>query len=112
ISYCVAFNDPNPSNLWNSEFYWMRGLFVTVGGLAGPQRVQATEGDDLFLTARVYNYSLKDMAADSTIKVRFYRQEMNGTNPTGDSVLIDEVAVAPLPGFNSDSHPDTANWTT
>jgi hypothetical protein len=80
--------------------------------VAGPQRSQATEGDDVFLTARVYNYSLKDMAANSTIKVRFYRQEMNGTTPTGDSVLIDEVEVAPLPGFNSDTQPETANWTT
>ncbi|MCB0139578.1 MAG: VCBS repeat-containing protein [Caldilineaceae bacterium] len=111
-SYCVDFNDPEPNNLWNSEFYWMRGLFVTVNSLNGPQRIQAKEGDTIFLQARVYNYSLKDMAADALIKMRFYRQEVDGTNPTGNSVLIDEVTVGSLPGFNSDTNPDTPNWTT
>ena len=30
----------------------------------------------------------------------------------GDSVLIDQVAIDPLPGFNSPNSPDTPNWTT
>ncbi len=109
---CITFNDPNPANLWNSQFYWMRGLFVTVGGINGPQRTQATAGEDVLLEARVYNYSFKDMPADSKIQIRFYRQEIQGTTPVGDSVLIDQVAIDPLPGFNSDTSPDTPNWTT
>lgn len=109
---CLTFNAPDPDNLWNSEFYWMRGLFVTLNGGSGPQRNQATAGDNVFLTTRVYNYSFMDMPVDSTIKVRFYRQELNGTVPSGNSVLIDEVDIDPLVGFNSDSAPDTPNWAT
>ncbi|MDX1416438.1 MAG: hypothetical protein R3293_19720 [Candidatus Promineifilaceae bacterium] len=108
---CVSFKDPNPSNLWNSEFYWMRGLFVTVRGVNGPQRIEATAGEEVHLQARVYNYSFKDMPAGSSIKARFYRQEMIGTTPTGDSVLIAEETTAPLPGFNSQNSPNSPNWT-
>ncbi len=109
---CLTFNDPNPNDLWNSEFYWMRGLFVTLYGTDGPQRTQATAGEDVVLQTRVYNYSFKDMPADAKIQVRFYRQGIQGTTPTGDSVLIDQVAIDPLPGFNSPNSPDTPNWTT
>ena len=49
---CVSFNDPAPDDLWNSEFYQMRGLFVTVDDTTGPQRATATAGDELFLQAR------------------------------------------------------------
>ena len=109
---CMTFNDPNPSDLWNSEFYWMRGLFVTVGSVDGPQRTQATAGEDVVLQARVYNYSFKDMPAGSTIQVQFYRQAIQGTTSISDSVLIDQVTVNPLPGFNSANSPNTPNWTT
>ena len=109
---CMVFNDPNPSNLWNSQFYWMRGLFVTVGGVNGPQRTQATAEEQVTLRARVYNYSFKDMSAGSIIKVQFYRQQINGTTPSGDSVLIAEEATGPLPGFNSPNSPNLPNWTT
>ena len=109
---CMTFNDPAPNDLWNSEFYWMRGLLVTVGGEDGPQRQQANAGEAVFLEARVYNYSFKDMDAGSSIKVRFYRQEMNGTTPVGDSVLIAEQTMQPLPGFKSPNSPDTANWNS
>ena len=111
-SDCLTFNDPLPNNLWTSQFYWMRGLFVTVNSSNGPQRDQATAGDIVYLTARVYNYSLMDMPAGSKIKARFYRQKLDGTIPQGDSVLIAETEIAPLPGFNSFSAPNTPNWTT
>jgi hypothetical protein len=29
---CVQLNDPDPSDLWNSEFYWMRGCSLRFGG--------------------------------------------------------------------------------
>ena len=96
----------------DGRFYHIRGLLITLGGATGPQRTQATVGDDVFLQARVYNYSLMDMPAGSKLHTRFYRQEIDGTTPTGDSVLINEVVTAPLPGFNSDAAPDTPNLTT
>ena len=110
---CFDIKEAVPDDPWNSAFYWMRGLLVTVSSFDGPQRTVATVGDEVFLQARVYNYSLKDMAADDTIKVRFYRQEIDTNNlPLGDSVDIATVDVAPLPGFNSLLAPSTPNWTT
>jgi hypothetical protein len=84
---------PDPDNLWTSQFYWLRGLFVTINGINGPQRAQATAGDTVFLRARVYNYSLTAMAADSAVHAAFYRQEWDTrlNRPIGDSVLIEEV---------------------
>lgn len=124
---CAKFNfpEPGPNDVWTSSFYNMRGLFVTVGAPSGPQRVTATDGDTIYLQARVYNYSLMDMdvVADTdcthasrypnaVVKVRFYRQPWNTENntPIGDSVLIAETAMPPIPGFNSDG--DTPNWST
>ncbi len=109
---CLAINQPVAGDIWNSSFYWMRGLFTTVEGTSDPQRNYADVGDDVFLQARVYNYSLKDMDPESEIRVRFYRQELDGTTPTGDSVLIEDVKASPLPGFNSDASPDSPNWLT
>jgi hypothetical protein len=43
--------------------------------------------------------------------VRFYRQQISGTTPTGDSVFIAEETAAPLPGFNSANNPNSPNWT-
>ena len=112
VGDCAIPYTPLPDNLWNSQFYHMRGLLVTVGGTSGPQRAQAVVGDDVFLQARVYNYSLKDMPAGSTIKVQFYRQAINGTTPAGAGVLIAEKTANPLPGFNSAMNPEAPNWTT
>ncbi len=112
LTNCMIFNDPISSDIWNSEFHWMRGLFITLFGADGPQRTQATAGDDVMLQARVYNYSFKDMPSDAKIQVRFYRQPIQGTTPLGNSVIIDQVAVDPLPGFNSPNSPDTPNWAT
>ncbi len=68
--------DPTPKGLFNSQFYWLRGFFVTPADAVGqgPQLGQATEGDVLALQVRVYNYSLLDMDL-GTIKVDFYAQE-------------------------------------
>ena len=106
---CVSFNAPDPDEVWTSGFYHMRGLLVTVGGHSGPQRARAEEGQHVFLRARIYNLSLKDMDPGTEIHVRFYRQEWNPDNtPKGDSVLISEQVISrPLPGFNTLSN----NWT-
>ena len=112
VGDCALPYNPMPDNLWNSQFYHMRGLLVTVDGYAGPQRARAAVGDDIYLQARVYNYSFKDMPTGSTIHTRFYRQEINGTTLVGNSVLIAEETSNPLLGFNSDTNPETPNWTT
>ena len=105
---CVSFNAPEPNDVWTSGFYQMRGLLVTVGAQSGPQRARAKEGERVFLRARVYNLSLKNMDPGTRVHARFYRQEWNPDNtPKGDSVLIiEEVISHPLPGFNADSN----NW--
>ena len=46
---CFTIRDISPpgspaSDVWINNFYPMRGLFVTVGGTAGPQRNQANVG--------------------------------------------------------------------
>lgn len=68
--------DPTPHGLFSSQFYWLRGFFITPVGAEGqgPQLQQAGVGDVLALQARVYNYSLQDMNL-GTIKVDFYAQE-------------------------------------
>ena len=111
---CARFNSPDPSDIWNSEFYWMRGLLVRVDGDAGPQRTQATAGDQVFLTARVYNYSLKAMPAGSKVRVRFYRQPWDTSShlSIGNSVLIQENIVDPILPFNDPEQSDSPNWVT
>ncbi|MEQ9619826.1 MAG: VCBS repeat-containing protein [Deltaproteobacteria bacterium] len=97
-------------------FYHMRGFFVVPETLPdtpcddheaiGPQRTRAVEGDTLLLCARVYNLSLTDMPAGSEVMVRFYRQEWDGSNLTGDSVLIggtQTLPVIPPSGNNPDN---------
>ena len=102
---CLEFNPPYLDDLWNSEFHWMRGLQVTVNSDQGPQRIDAVAGDEVFLQARVYNYSFKNMPAGSEIQVRFYRQQIDPQTKDllGNSVLIQQVSAAPLPGFDSQS---------
>jgi hypothetical protein len=70
---------------------------------------QANAGDVLTLQARVYNYSLAPMPTGSQVHVRFYFQPMNGTVPAGDSVLIGEQELDPIPPFNDDANA-SPNW--
>ena len=71
--------DPSPSGLFSSQFYWLRGFFITPADAIGqgPQLYQADEGDVLGLQVRVYNYSLRDMDSiiGAEVKVDFYAQE-------------------------------------
>jgi hypothetical protein len=101
----------NPSQLWTSGFYHMRGLIVQVGDEAtGPQVVNSVVGDDVHLTARIYNNSFKDFDAGTIIKAQFYRQQWDPTNvePIGNSALIEEVVTSPVAAFNSESA--IPNW--
>ena len=109
---CMSFNEPKSDDLWNSEFYWMRGLAIQIGAASGPQRDTAVAGDEVYLTARIYNYSLTEMEDGTEVKVRFYRQPWNTTTnqAVGDSVLIAETTVDDdtIPPFSQSA----SNWTT
>jgi hypothetical protein len=111
---CATFNAPDLTDLPTSEFYWMRGLFVTPASAQGqgPQTTFVTAGDALLLEARVYNYSLADMAPDTRVRVRFYGQRWDNTagHFSGDAFLIGEQVAQPIPGFNSPSAGSGYNW--
>lgn len=108
------FNDADPEQPASSDFYVMRGLYVTPASSdgEGPQTTQASAGDPIRLEARVYNYSLVDMPTDSRVRVRFYGQPWNHqtSNFGGDPFVIDEVLLAPIPGFNSGGAGQEPNW--
>ena len=64
------------------------------------------------LRVRVYNYSLVDMESETAVKVRFYGQPWDhGKNQfMGNSFLIGEDTLAPIPGFNTGTGGDAPNW--
>ena len=114
----VAFNAANPGNPVSSHFYHMKGLFVTspnnVG--SGPTLTTATIGDQLALTARVYNFSLKDTDDPSlaqpaaTVYVDFYGQSYSNGNVTGYAFEIGQAKLTqPIPGYKSTRH-QGPNW--
>lgn len=112
---CMLFRVPSEDDeyLWNDAFYRMRGFFVrpySELGLDGPNRTTADEGQQMVLEARVYNYSMLPMDDDTKVKVRFYVQEMDGWSyrPVGDSVLLGEDELDPLPGHSNPLN--YANW--
>ena len=101
----ASFNDRHPNRPpQNEPFYHMKGLFITQSDGKGPQRSIATAGDTVLLQARVYNFSLADMAPTTTIHVRFYGQEYENAQLVGDSFLIGETSIGAIPGFNSATH--------
>ena len=105
-----------PTGIWDDEFHSMRGLFITPAAHPGQgsQLQVAHAGDQLMLQARVYNYSLKAMDPNTTVHVRFYGQEWDHTTnsvpvgPIGNSFLIGEATLGPIPPFNTDT--DNPNW--
>ena len=103
----VTLNEADPGNPADSEFYWMKGLYITPAGAngKGSQIVQATAGDAISLQARVYNYSLAVMPPGSTVHVRFYGQEWDKDKAdfTGAAFVIDEVRLDPISPFNPSS---------
>lgn len=117
---CASFNLPQ-TDIWTSEFYWMKGLFITPadanGNLtgAGPQIEEVTAGDKVLLQARIYNDSIADIPSGDVVVVQFYGEPWDSKtlqplNPE-KAFLIEEVDTAPLPGFNSPNYPkNTPNW--
>jgi len=101
---CYASNQPptgtGATDVWGSLFYNIKGLLVTNGGTGGPMRNTATVGDRIYLQARVYNYSLKDMDPGARVYARFYRQQMDVNNSKGALSVLDYAQDAdgnPLP---------------
>jgi len=89
---CYDINQPTgtgATDVWGSQFYKMKGLFVTDGGTAGPMRNTATVGDEVYLQVRVYNYSLRDMDAGTRVYARFYRQQLDVNNNSGATSVLD-----------------------
>ncbi len=107
---CALMDTPDASNLWNSSFYWLRGFYIQANG-KGPQRTAARVGDQLQLSVRVYNHSLKNMSAGDQVHVRFYGQPWDpGNNQPvqgSSSFLIGQDSFQSLPGFANNSEP---NW--
>ena len=108
---CTELSFKAPKNPWLSSFHQMRGFFISNANSPGqgPQLEQAKAGDVLTLQARVYNYSLAPMPDGSKVHVRFYFQPWKGTVPVGDSVLIGEPELDPIPPF-SDVTGAPSNW--
>lgn len=136
----ASFNSPTQSNdpLSNS-FYHMKGFFIIKTGEAttAPNLSEASAGDQLSLSARIYNYSLVDTNSGSlahpaaSIHVRFYGQFLCETGDDsenscigvdgktcttpytlcGNSFLIGETTLASIPGYNSPSNEGSQpNW--
>jgi hypothetical protein len=88
---CTSASGSGPSaGYQDAPFYQMKGLFVTPGGTTnGPQISSATLGSQVNLRVRVYNYSLANFPAGSTLNVQFYAQPFAfgvftaGTNSDG-----------------------------
>jgi hypothetical protein len=96
----------------------MKGFFINPWPASpgqGPQMTMATEGDELRLAARIYNYSLAGLPAGATVKVRFYAHQLSADDAyhqvwaSGRSVctLIGEDSV-PIGGFRSDKSASVA----
>jgi hypothetical protein len=119
----MTFNAPVTSTSpFDQEFYMLRGLLVTPAGSPnGTQATTAAVNDTVLLQARVYNYSHLDMndpglaQQAAKVRVRFYGQLFrsdSGEYPVGESFLIGERELGPLPGFASDTTPgNIPNWT-
>ena len=104
-----------PGELWANGFYHLRGFFIQAGKeldpglIAAPAQTIVYIGDDINLSTRIYNLSLKEFESTDVIKVQFYRQEWDNTlnTPIGDSILIEEQSISPIPPY-TDS--DIPNW--
>jgi len=107
---CAVLSRRSPDNPWLSVFHQMRGFFISNAAHPGmgPQIEQATAGDVLTLQARVYNYSFVPMPAGSKVHVRFYFMPWNQTVPAGDSTLIGEDVLDPIPPFSDTGA--SLNW--
>ncbi len=105
---CTAMQgEITPLTYSDAPFYQMKGLFIRPAGQAsGPTITSATLGDEVSLQLRVYNYSLTEMPAGSSVKARIYAQPWDGeagqfasgsaTGGFAEAALVDEVTLATI----------------
>jgi hypothetical protein len=113
----VSFNSPpKPSevvNILSEPFYQMKGFFITKKDATGPSPNLATAraGEQLSLSARVYNYSLVDTTGP--VFVSFYAQHSCSGALCDTPILIGtEKITSVIPGFKSQSSGESLpNWT-
>jgi hypothetical protein len=122
----ATFNLPStPPDPASDAFYQMKGFFITPAGdpISGPTLAQATAGDKLQLSVRVYNFS--PVATDDKtlahpaqkVFVSIWGQQWDKGALVGDSFFIGSTHVARIPGFydpnnpnNDPNSPNTPNW--
>jgi len=99
--------------LYLAENLKMKGFFINPESALpgqGPQMTIAEEGTKLRLAARIYNYSLADLPAGATVKVRFYVHQLSADDAfhriwaPGGCTLIGESSITSdiIGGFRSD----------
>ena len=124
----VFFNPADHSGkiqVQDQPFYAMKGFFINKkSSPGGPNLAEATAGDQLTLSARVYNYSLADTTG--LVHVRFYGQRYCSSGGTeascqsgnsscnagtlcGNSFYIGESQIPAIAGFKADGGNDP-NW--
>ncbi len=131
-SSTISFNYPNGTtqntpagqstsvNPFLAPFYWMKGFFITSqnSNLNGPTLTAANDGDQVQLTARVYNFSLKDtddptlQQPASKIYVDFYGQQVCSSNLCPGTLfeIKETVLTQAIPGFKSTRYAGKPNW--
>lgn len=103
---CASLAPKRAENPWLSDFYAMRGFFVThadASATSSQLRV-AMAGEKLKLQARVYKYSLAKMPSSTSVQVRFYAQPINLQNALrdGNSTTLGEAVLKDgIPPFSS-----------
>ncbi len=90
--FCFVAHSPSPpgsplGDVWANDYYAMRGLFITVGGLTGNQRTTAGINDQIFLQARVHNFSFVSLNDKVLPYVQFYAQQINPSFDADHNIL-------------------------
>ncbi len=96
-------------------FYHSSGFIISENGTNGPSLSEARQGDQLTVTARIYNLSLRDTDDPTldhpavSIHVRIYGQLYNAGELDGNSFLIGETTLPYIPALKSMRHTGP-NW--
>jgi hypothetical protein len=69
-------------------------------------------GEKLQLRVRVYNFSLADMPPGTLVHTQFYGQVYEHAQLVGNSFLIGEDCISPIPGFKSASRSEATPMGT
>jgi hypothetical protein len=104
LCYTQSATSLQPADIWDNEFHRMKGFFVVPAAKdaeghflepQGPQTTVINSDGQVWLQARVHNYSFHATGTDR-LHVRFYAQEWDASShePVNTpSVLVEEVVV-------------------